>query len=162
MALACRPRVLIADEPTTALDVTIQAQILELIRTLQHETGMSVIFITHNLGVVAEIADRVLVMYAGQVVEDAPVELLLRRPLMPYSAGLIGSVPRLDHVRHRGERLAAIPGNVPDPRRRPAGCTFHPRCTHARKEPCETTRPPLEETAAGHAVRCARWREIAV
>ncbi|MBW4024620.1 MAG: ABC transporter ATP-binding protein [Proteobacteria bacterium] len=161
MALACRPRVLIADEPTTALDVTIQAQILELIRALQKETGMSVIFITHNLGVVAEVADRVLVMYAGQVVEDAPVATLLGRPLMPYSAGLIASVPRLDDVRRRGGRLAAIPGNVPDPRARPAGCTFHPRCAHARPDPCEAARPALEAAAPDHAVRCARWREIA-
>jgi oligopeptide transport system ATP-binding protein len=161
MALACRPRVLIADEPTTALDVTIQAQILQLIRALQNETGMSVIFITHNLGVVAEVADRVLVMYAGQVVEDAPVGELLRHPLMPYSAGLIGSVPRLDHVTRRGGRLTAIPGNVPDPRLRPSGCTFHPRCDHARHDPCELARPALEAAATGHAVRCARWREIA-
>jgi oligopeptide transport system ATP-binding protein len=161
MALACRPRVLIADEPTTALDVTIQAQILELIRSLQQETGMSVIFITHNLGVVAEVADRVLVMYAGQVVEHAPVATLLSRPLMPYSAGLISSVPRLDDVRRRGGRLAAIPGNVPDPRTRPHGCTFHPRCVHARPDPCEAARPRLEEAQAEHTVRCARWREIA-
>jgi oligopeptide transport system ATP-binding protein len=161
MALACRPRVLIADEPTTALDVTIQAQILELIRALQHETGMSVIFITHNLGVVAEVADRVLVMYAGQVVENAPVETLLRQPRMPYSAGLIRSVPRLDDVRRRGGRLAAIPGNVPDPGARPAGCTFHPRCPHALPDPCMATRPMLERVADEHAVRCARWREIA-
>jgi oligopeptide transport system ATP-binding protein len=160
MALACRPRVLIADEPTTALDVTIQAQILELIRSLQRETGMSVIFITHNLGVVAEVADRVLVMYAGQVVEDAPVATLLSRPLMPYSAGLISSVPRLDDVRRKGGRLAAIPGNVPDPRARPEGCTFHPRCAHARPDPCEAARPRLEEAQPDHAVRCARWREI--
>jgi oligopeptide transport system ATP-binding protein len=161
MALACRPRVLIADEPTTALDVTIQAQILELIRSLQQETGMSVIFITHNLGVVAEVADRVLVMYAGQVVEDAPVATLLSRPLMPYSAGLISSVPRLDDVCRKGGRLAAIPGNVPDPRARPQGCTFRPRCAHARPDPCEAARPRLEEVQPDHAVRCARWREIA-
>ena len=163
MALACRPRVLIADEPTTALDVTIQAQILELLRDLQRETGMSVIFITHNLGVVAEIADRVLVMYAGQVVEDAPVATLLGRPLMPYSAGLIGSVPRLDHVRRRlqGGRLTAIAGNVPDPLARPPGCLFAPRCTHRRPEPCESARPALEAAASHHAVRCARWRELA-
>ena len=163
MALACRPRVLIADEPTTALDVTIQAQILDLIRTLQDETGMSVIFITHNLGVVAEVADRVLVMYAGQVVEDAPVDELLRRPLMPYSAGLMGSVPQLAHVRARtlGARLTAIPGNVPDPRDRAAGCVFSPRCTHALPNPCEAARPVLEDASPGHAVRCARWRELA-
>jgi oligopeptide transport system ATP-binding protein len=161
MALACRPRVLIADEPTTALDVTIQAQILELIRDLQHETGMSVIFITHNLGVVADVADRVLVMYSGQVVEEAPVAALLRQPRMPYSAGLIRSVPRLDDVRRRGGRLAAIPGNVPDPRSRPMGCTFHPRCVHALPDPCEAARPALEPAGEAHAVRCARWREIA-
>jgi oligopeptide transport system ATP-binding protein len=162
MALACRPRVLIADEPTTALDVTIQAQILDLIRTLQAETGMSVIFITHNLGVVAQIADRVLVMYAGQVVEDAPADTLLRRPLMPYSAGLIASVPQLSHVRLRqaGGRLAAIAGNVPSPQHRPSGCVFQPRCTHART-PCETARPALEAATPGHSVRCARWRELA-
>ena len=163
MALAGRPRVLIADEPTTALDVTIQAQILELIRGLQHETGMSVIFITHNLGVVAQVADRVLVMYAGQVVEDAPVDILLSAPLMPYSAGLIRSVPQLAHMRLReaGGRLAAIAGNVPDPLARPAGCVFGPRCEHVRPIPCEGARPPLETAGAGHAVRCARWRELA-
>ena len=163
MALACRPRVLIADEPTTALDVTIQAQILELIRSLQRETGMSVVFITHNLGVVAEIADRVLVMYAGQVVEDAPVAELIRRPLMPYSRGLIASVPLLSQLRGRtpASRLPAIPGNVPDPQHRPAGCTFHPRCAHSLPDPCEATRPALEEAAAEHTVRCARWRELA-
>jgi oligopeptide transport system ATP-binding protein len=161
MALACRPRVLIADEPTTALDVTIQAQILELIRTLQHETGMSVIFITHNLGVVADVADHVLVMYAGQVVENAPVGDLLRRPLMPYTAGLIGSVPRLTHVRSRGGRLPAIPGNVPDPRARPVGCTFHPRCAHVLPDPCMAARPAMERATEDHEVRCARWREIA-
>ena len=164
MALACRPRVLIADEPTTALDVTIQAQILELIRTLQRETGMSVVFITHNLGVVAEIADRVLVMYAGQVVEDAPVGELLARPLMPYSRGLIASVPLLSQVRDRtpSARLPAIPGNVPDPQARPPGCTFHPRCAHALPEPCIAHKPALEMAGADHTVRCARWREISV
>ncbi len=160
-ALACRPRILIADEPTTALDVTIQAQILDLLRHLQAETGMSVIFITHNLGVVAEIADRVVVMYAGQVVEDAPVAALLGRPMMPYTAGLMRSVPRLDAALHPGRRLAAIPGNVPDPRHRPAGCTFHPRCPHAQPDPCEQARPALEWAAQEHQVRCARWRDIA-
>ena len=161
IALACRPRILIADEPTTALDVTIQAQILDLLRRLQQETGMAVIFITHNLGVVAEIADRVVVMYAGQVVEDAPVAALLGRPMMPYTAGLMRSVPRLDAALDAGRRLVAIPGNVPDPRQRPAGCTFHPRCGHARPDPCQRTRPALEWGAPDHRVRCARWREIA-
>ena len=161
IALACRPRILIADEPTTALDVTIQAQILDLLHRLQAETGMAVIFITHNLGVVAEIADRVVVMYAGQVVEDAPVAALLERPAMPYTAGLMRSVPRLDAALRTGQRLAAIPGNVPDPRQRPAGCTFHPRCGHARPDPCLRARPALEWAAPGHRVRCARWREVA-
>ena len=161
IALACRPRILIADEPTTALDVTIQAQILDLLRRLQAETGMAVVFITHNLGVVAEIADRVVVMYAGQVVEDAPVEALLEHPAMPYTAGLMRSVPRLDAALQTGRRLAAIPGNVPDPRQRPAGCTFHPRCGHARPDPCLRARPALEWAAPGHRVRCARWQEVA-
>ena len=161
IALACRPRLLIADEPTTALDVTIQAQILDLLRRLQEETGMAMIFITHNLGVVAEVADRVVVMYAGQVVEDAPAAALLRRPAMPYTAGLMRSVPRLDAALQPGRRLLAIPGNVPDPRRRPAGCFFHPRCGHARPDPCAQTRPALEWAAPGHRVRCARWREVA-
>ncbi len=161
IALACRPRILIADEPTTALDVTIQAQILDLLRRLQGETGMAVVFITHNLGVVAEIADRVVVMYAGQVVEDAPVAALLEHPAMPYTAGLMRSVPRLDAALATVRRLAAIPGNVPDPRQRPAGCTFHPRCGHARPDPCQRARPALEWAAPEHQVRCARWREIA-
>jgi oligopeptide transport system ATP-binding protein len=161
MALACRPRVLIADEPTTALDVTIQAQILDLLRRLQRETGMAVIFITHNLGVVAELADRVLVMYAGQVVEEAPVAALLRHPLMPYSTGLLQSVPRLDAVLRKGVRLRAIQGNVPDPANKPVGCTFHPRCDHAVAEICDSARPALEIAAQNHSVRCRRWREIA-
>ena len=160
-ALACRPRILIADEPTTALDVTIQAQILDLLRRLQQETGMAMIFITHNLGVVAEIADRVVVMYAGQVVEDAPVSALLGRPMMPYTAGLLHCVPRLDAALERGQRLHAIAGQVPDPRHRPSGCRFHPRCAHCRPDPCERTRPALEAAGPGRQVRCARWREIA-
>ena len=162
MALACRPKILIADEPTTALDVTIQAQILALIRSLQDETGMSVLFITHNLGVVAEIADRVLVMYAGQIVEAAPVADLLHHPLMPYTTGLLASVPRLsDVLTRKGARLAAIPGNVPDPINRPGGCTFHVRCTHNQPARCETARPALDPATPTHAVRCARWRELA-
>jgi oligopeptide transport system ATP-binding protein len=161
MALACRPRVLIADEPTTALDVTIQAQILDLLRRLQRETGMAVIFITHNLGVVAELADRVLVMYAGQVVEEASVAALLHRPLMPYSTGLLRSVPRLDAVLRKGVRLRAIQGNVPDPAHKPVGCTFHPRCDYAVAAVCDVARPPLEPAAQDHRVRCVRWREVA-
>jgi oligopeptide transport system ATP-binding protein len=161
MALAGDPRLLIADEPTTALDVTIQAQILDLLRRLQQEFGMGVIFITHNLSVVAEFADRVLVMYAGQVVEDAPTGTLLRRPLMPYTVGLLRSVPRLGTILRRGERLQAIPGSVPDPRLRPAGCAFHPRCAHNLAALCNTARPALEQAAPTHSVRCHRWRDLA-
>jgi oligopeptide transport system ATP-binding protein len=161
MALACRPRVLIADEPTTALDVTIQAQILDLLRRLQSETGMAVIFITHNLGVVAELADRVLVMYAGQVVEEAPLAALLRCPLMPYTTGLLQSVPRLDAVLRKGVRLRAIQGNVPDPANKPVGCTFHTRCGYAAPGVCDVSRPHLETAAQEHRVRCCRWRDIA-
>ena len=110
---------------------------------------------------VAEIADRVLVMYAGQVVEEAPVRTLLRAPLMPYTGGLISCIPRLASARAPGRRLAVIAGNIPDPRDRPAACTFSPRCAHMRPEPCLSTRPPIELAAAAHRVRCARWREIA-
>jgi oligopeptide transport system ATP-binding protein len=161
MALACRPRLLIADEPTTSLDVTIQAQILDLLRRLQQEQHMAVIFITHNLGVVAEIANRVLVMYAGQVVEEAKLAAMLRSPLMPYTAGLLQSVPRLDAVLRRRRQLRAIPGSVPDPRRRPSGCTFHPRCAHFVPGVCDTAPPELEIAEPFHAVRCHRWRELA-
>jgi oligopeptide transport system ATP-binding protein len=161
MALAGDPRLLIADEPTTALDVTIQAQILDLLRRLQQETGMGVIFITHNLSVVAEFADRVLVMYAGQVVEDAPTGTLLRRPLMPYTDGLLRSVPRLGAILRRGERLQAIPGSVPDPRLRPSGCAFHPRCAYNLGALCDGARPALEQAAPAHSVRCHRWRDLA-
>jgi oligopeptide transport system ATP-binding protein len=158
IALACDPDVLIADEPTTALDVTVQAQILELLKSLQARTGMAMLFITHNLGVVAEIADRVMVMYAGRVVEQAPLRRLFRAPLMPYTRGLLQSVPTLA-ARHTA--LAAIPGNVPDPSNLPAGCAFTPRCPHARPQICDATLPTLDAAENEHLVRCARWREIA-
>jgi oligopeptide/dipeptide ABC transporter ATP-binding protein len=152
MALACEPRLLIADEPTTALDVTIQAQILELMRTLQTETGTAVILITHDLGVVAEVADEVVVMYAGRVVERAPVQALFDAPQHPYTIGLLGSVPRLDVPR---TRLAAIEGQVPNPLRRGAGCGFADRCpfadAHCRAEP-----PALREVGPQHASAC--WK----
>src|SRR5438132_7171980 len=125
MALACEPRLLIAAEPTTALDVTIQAQILELMRRLQKETGTAIVLITHDLGVVAEVADDVVVMYAGRIVEQAPVRTLFERPQHPYTVGLLGSIPRL-HGRQR--RLAAIEGQVPSPQHMPAGCRFAERC----------------------------------
>ncbi|MEO6626442.1 MAG: ABC transporter ATP-binding protein [Burkholderiaceae bacterium] len=152
MALSCAPRLLIADEPTTALDVTIQAQILELMRLLQQETGTAVILITHDLGVVAEVADDVVVMYAGRVVEQGPVSALFGTPQHPYTVGLLGSIPRL-----HGEqsRLAAIQGQVPNPLQLPAGCRFAQRCPFAVTR-CHAEAPPLREVATGHASAC--WR----
>jgi oligopeptide transport system ATP-binding protein len=161
MALSCEPSVLIADEPTTALDVTIQAQILDLLKRLQEKTGMAVLFITHNLGVVAEIADRVMVMYAGRVVEQADVVPLFQRPLMPYTAGLLRSVPRLDLAGRHAKALPAIPGNVPDPRHPPAGCAFHPRCEFFLPGTCDAAQPPLDTTPDGRGVRCLRWQQVA-
>jgi oligopeptide transport system ATP-binding protein len=160
MALACEPDLLIADEPTTALDVTVQAQIVELLKRLQERTGMSVIFITHNLGVVAEIANRVMVIYAGRIVEEGAVVPLLTRPLMPYTQGLLRSVPRLPTGGRRQGRLNAIAGNVPNPACLPPGCSFAPRCPHAVPALCETRLPELETAVAGHSVRCVRWREL--
>jgi peptide/nickel transport system ATP-binding protein len=152
MALACEPRLLIADEPTTALDVTIQAQILELMRTLQSETGTAVILITHDLGVVAEVADEVVVMYAGKVVERAPVQELFDHPQHPYTVGLLGSIPRLDVER---TRLASIEGQVPSPLRRPAGCKFADRCPFVIDK-CRAQDPPLREVGVRHESAC--WR----
>jgi peptide/nickel transport system ATP-binding protein len=152
MALACQPRLLIADEPTTALDVTIQAQIIDLMRTLQAETGTAVILITHDLGVVAEVADEVAVMYAGKVVERAPAQVLFDQPQHPYTVGLLGSIPRLDVQR---ERLASIEGQVPNPLRRPAGCKFADRCPFAI-EKCRVEVPPLLEVGPSHRSAC--WR----
>jgi oligopeptide/dipeptide ABC transporter ATP-binding protein len=152
MALACEPRLLIADEPTTALDVTIQAQILALMRTLQDETGTAIILITHDLGVVAEVADDVLVMYLGRVVEHAPVKVLFETPQHPYTIGLLGSIPRMDMTR---ERLAAIEGQVPDPRHRPAGCAFSDRCPFADAQ-CRSAEPALREIGAQHRSAC--WK----
>jgi oligopeptide transport system ATP-binding protein len=160
MALSCRPSLLIADEPTTALDVTVQAQILDLIRRLQAELSMAVIFITHNLGVAAEIADRILVMYAGQAVETGPMRAIFRETRMPYTMELLASVPRLGLDRD-ARPLQAIPGSIPDLTALPAGCIFHPRCTHMRPEPCQTRRQVLEPSGPEHEVRCARWRDIA-
>jgi oligopeptide transport system ATP-binding protein len=161
MALSCNPALLIADEPTTALDVTIQAQILTLIKNLQTELGMSVLFITHDLGVVAEIADRVVVMYAGAAVETGPVDAIFAEPRMPYTRALLASIPRLDLVRAGEQRLEAIPGSVPSPLRLPPGCRFHPRCRYFVRGLCDAELPPLEACGAQHQVRCCRWREIA-
>ena len=158
MALAGRPSVLIADEPTTALDVTIQAQILDLMEDLQAKLGMAIVFITHDLGVVAQIADRVMVMYASQVVEAGPVADLFSRPCMPYTAGLLGSIPRLGRSRH-GRRLNAIPGQVPTTAQRSAGCRFATRCGHVEPR-CVATSPALEAASPDHHVRCLRWHEL--
>ncbi len=147
MALSCRPRLLIADEPTTALDVTVQAQILELLRDLQEELGMSILLITHDLGVVAEVAHRAVVMYAGRVVEQASVLDLFDRPRHPYTAGLFQSLPSLGSQGH--ERLRPIPGNVPDALRLPSGCRFHPRCRF-RVDRCSDVAPALRETLGEH------------
>ena len=152
MALACGPKLLIADEPTTALDVTIQAQILDLMRTLREETGTAIILITHDLGVVAEVADDVAVMYAGRIVERAPVGALFAEPQHPYTIGLLGSIPQL----HREQaRLAAIEGQVPNPLAPVSGCRFHPRCPFA-VERCRREDPPLMAIAGGHDAAC--WR----
>jgi peptide/nickel transport system ATP-binding protein len=156
MALACRPSILIADEPTTALDVTIQAQILELLKQLQRELGMAVILITHDLGVVAETADRVAVMYAGQVVEYSDVRSIFRRSLHPYTAGLQASLPKLGVKR---DRLRVIPGNVPNPARFPVGCRFHPRCPVMLDRCLEA--PELTSYGEGRGSRCWRSDEIA-
>ena len=158
MALACRPSLLIADEPTTALDVTIQAQILDLMVDLQERMGMAIIFITHDLGVVAQMARRVVVMYAGQVVESGSVTEIFRRPRMPYTSGLIASIPRLGGAR-RGRRLRTIPGYVPSPSLLPKGCRFSTRCPHVEPT-CVDEPPALERDEKGHAVRCWRWREL--
>jgi oligopeptide/dipeptide ABC transporter ATP-binding protein len=152
MALACGPRLLIADEPTTALDVTIQAQILDLMRTLRRETGTAIILITHDLGVIAEVADDVVVMYAGRVVERAGVAALFAQPQHPYTIGLLGSIPRL-HVDQA--RLAAIEGHVPGPEASIAGCRFHPRCPFA-VDRCRREDPPPVAIAPGHEAAC--WR----
>jgi oligopeptide/dipeptide ABC transporter ATP-binding protein len=152
MALACQPRLLIADEPTTALDVTIQAQILDLMRALREETGTAIILITHDLGVVAELADEVAVMYAGRIVERSSVARLFADPQHPYTVGLLGSIPRLDLDQRR---LPAIEGLVPNPLDPIAGCRFHPRCPFAIAR-CRDESPPLAALADRHASAC--WR----
>jgi oligopeptide/dipeptide ABC transporter ATP-binding protein len=153
LALASEPKLLVADEPTTALDVTIQAQILDLLRELKKRLGMSMLLITHNLGIVGQMADRVAVMYAGQIVEMAPTEELLRRPLHPYTQALIHSVPKLGGS---AERLTAIPGNVPNPGFMPPGCRFAPRCPRAAPD-CTRNIPALIKVEAGREVRCPYW-----
>jgi peptide/nickel transport system ATP-binding protein len=153
MALSCSPALLIADEPTTALDVTIQAQILDLLAEIKSRLGMAIILITHAMGVVAETAQRVAVMYAGKVVEEAPVEQLFARPSHPYTQGLIRSIPRIDAAATRRRRLESIAGTVPSPLDPLSGCRFAPRCPFARAD-CIEAIPPLREIAPGHKVAC--------
>jgi oligopeptide/dipeptide ABC transporter ATP-binding protein len=154
MALACEPDLLIADEPTTALDVTIQAQILELIRRIKDDFGMSVMMITHDLGVVAEVADDVVVAYAGKAMEYADVVTIFKQPKHPYTQALYDSIPRLTDTRKR--RLEVIQGNVPNPLNFPPGCRFHPRCKYAQ-DFCRTEAPRLEMVGEGHRVRCFKY-----
>ena len=155
MALACRPALLVADEPTTALDVTIQAQILDLLVQLQEELHMAVLLITHNLGLVADVAHWVNVMYAGRVVESGPTEQVLRDPKHPYTCALLQAVPRLAGSEGR---VAGIPGTVPNPRALPAGCVFHPRCSR-RRDICSEQVPECESIEGGRTVRCHFWNE---
>ncbi|MFF9000829.1 ABC transporter ATP-binding protein [Streptomyces achromogenes] len=155
MALALRPALVIADEPTTALDVTVQAQVMDLLAELRREYRMGLILITHDLGVVADVADRIAVMYAGRIVESAPVHDLYRAPAHPYTRGLLDSVPRLDR---KGRKLYAIKGLPPNPMRVPPGCSFHPRCPMAQ-DVCRTDEPPLYEVPGGRGSACHFWRE---
>ncbi len=153
MALACNPKVLVADEPTTALDVTIQAQILDLIRELQARLGLAVILVTHDLGIVAEYADDVTILYSARVMEQASSRDLFANPLNPYTRGLLASIPGIDGARRA--RLQAIPGSIPSALRPPSGCRFHPRCPRAIPE-CAQAVPPLEAKAPNHYVACIR------
>jgi len=158
IALACNPKLLIADEPTTALDVTIQQQILELLLDLREELGMAIVIITHNMGVVAEMADRVIVMYAGRIVERAPVGELFERPVHPYTRGLLESIPALADDR---DRLKTIPGTLPNPATLPPGCRFEPRCRW-RIAACAAAVPPLIPLREGHESACIRQHELAL
>ncbi len=159
MALACDPKLLIADEPTTALDVTIQAQVLDLLREMQAEFGMSLIFITHDLGVVADICDRVVVMYAGRLVETASIDDLYFRPAHPYTEGLLTAMPQIGT--RGGGRLASIPGSTPLPSQLPDGCAFHPRCPYAI-DACKRGEIPLTQLGEGRAARCIRVGELSL
>lgn len=156
MALSCNPSLLIADEPTTALDVTVQAQILELMKELQREFGMSIIYITHNLGVIAEIADEVLVMYLGNVVEHANTDEIFHNPLHPYTIGLLKSIPKVG--KKARTRLEAIKGTVPPPLDLPRGCTFYQRCREAKEGICNVDNPSLIEVTKGHRVSCFLYK----
>jgi peptide/nickel transport system ATP-binding protein/oligopeptide transport system ATP-binding protein len=155
MALSCNPKMIIADEPTTALDVTIQAQILDLMNTLKHETGASILLITHDLGVIAEMAQTVIVMYAGRIVESADALDLFNAPKHPYTQGLMASIPNMEEPVPEDKILQAIPGMVPSLLQLPSGCSFQDRCSQAF-DPCRKKEPPLLEAGPGHRVRC--WR----
>ncbi len=157
LALSCNPSLLIADEPTTALDVTTEAQILQLMLDLQHEFGMAILFITHNLGLIAQMTERVLVMYLGRVVEEADVDTLFYNPLHPYTQALLRSVPRLG-PRDRNARLHTIRGSVPEPYATPPGCPFHPRCEQMHHGLCDQHEPPWVAITADHQVRCVLYR----
>ena len=157
MALSCHPSLLIADEPTTALDVTTEAQILQLMRRLQQELGMAILYITHNLGVVAQMSEDVAVMYMGKVVEQADVDTIFHNPQHPYMRALLESIPRLGQRTRDRQRLASIRGMVPDPYAIPQGCTFHPRCSQAIRGVCNREEPPFVEVEAGHMVRCVLY-----
>ncbi len=157
MALSCSPQLLIADEPTTALDVTIQAQIIDIVKRLKRELGMAVVWITHDLGVIAGIADRINVMYAGFIVESAHVKEIFANPLHPYTLGLLGSIPRLDAALK--SKLTPIEGLPPDLIALPKGCPFYDRC-HYRTERCENENPPLELGAVRHSVACWNWQDV--
>jgi len=159
MALACEPELLIADEPTTALDVTTQAQILRLLKQLKADSGMSMLMITHDLGVVAETCQRVVVMYLGTVAEEAPVELLFEDPLHPYTRALLRSIPKLGHS--KDEPLAPIEGTVPDPYNRPVGCPFHTRCPEKIAGVCDAIYPERRQLADGRSVSCHLYNEVA-
>jgi oligopeptide/dipeptide ABC transporter ATP-binding protein len=154
MALSCHPSLLIADEPTTALDVTTEAQILTLMRRLQDELGMAIMFITHNLGVIAQMTENVAVMYMGKVVEEADVDTLFYNPKHPYTQALLESIPRLGQRTRERKRLASIKGSVPDPYSIPQGCPFHPRCSQAIRGVCDQVDAPLIEFESGHTARC--------
>lgn len=158
MALSCNPKLLIADEPTTALDVTIQAQILELLKEMGTKTGTSIIMITHNFGVIAEIANKVAVMYAGEIVEFGEVKTIFNNPQHPYTRGLLNSIPS---ITEKKKKLSTIAGNVPDPNNLPQGCAFHPRCNFS-EEICRKTVPDFKETKDGHRVRCFRIKESTI
>jgi oligopeptide transport system ATP-binding protein len=154
-ALSCEPTLLFADEPTTNLDVTVQAQVLELMKKLQRDLGMSMVMITHDMGIIADMTERVTIMYAGRVMEAADTKTVFHDPKHPYTEALLAAVPRVD----QRKILEVIPGNIPNLIEPPSGCVFHPRCKYA-KQICAETVPPLEEAGEGHLVACLRWKEL--